>query len=304
MARASIPEVVYRLINPRCFNRVRLSTAPHFGPCLVSSESHQAYQPLERRSRLSEILEKDGAVDIPSSGREPGDVAAEKAVLGGRLKTPRAAAIAGVIFSLLIALSTVLIKVWFPTNLSEAAHWLTDPGMRGVAIFALNLVPFAGIAFVWFIGVIRDHLGEHEDRFFATVFLGSGLLYIAMLFASAAITLGLLSSFNTHSRVLVDPGAWAAGRGAAFSLVTVFATRMAAVFTISTATVFLRTRTVPRWLAFSGYAVALVLLFGSNLSEWLSLLFPTWVLLVSLSILKASLAMHRETSQDVEQENA
>ncbi|HEY5501836.1 MAG TPA: hypothetical protein VIJ97_00850 [Candidatus Anoxymicrobiaceae bacterium] len=253
---------------------------------------------------MSEILEKDGAVGIPNSGREPGDVAAGKAVLRGRLKTPRAAAIAGIIFSLLIALSTVLIKVWFPANLSEAAHWLTDPGMRGVAIFALNVVPFAGIAFVWFIGVIRDHLGEHEDRFFATVFLGSGLLYIAMLFASAAITLGLLSSFHTHSRVLVDPGAWAAGRGAAFALVTVFATRMAAVFTISTATVFLRTRTVPRWLAFSGYAVALVLLFGSNLSEWLSLLFPTWVLLVSLSILKASLAMHRETSQDVEQENA
>jgi hypothetical protein len=289
----------YRLINPRCFNRVRMSKAPHFGSCLVSSESHQAYQPFERRSRLSEILEKDGAIEIPSSGREPGDVAEETAVLGGRLRTPRAAAIAGIVFSVLIAVSSALIKLSFPTNLSGAARWLTNPGLRGVAIFALNLVPFAGIAFVWFIGVIRDHLGEHEDRFFATVFLGSGLLYIAMLFASAAITIGLLSSFHAHSRVLVDPGAWASSRGAAFALMTVYATRMAAVFTISTATVFLRTRTVFRWLAFAGYAVGLVLLFGSNLSEWLSLLFPAWVLLVSLSILKASLARHRETWQDV-----
>lgn len=33
----------------------------------------------------------------------------------------------------------------------------------------------AGIAFLWFIGVIRDRSGAHEDRFFATVFLGSGL---------------------------------------------------------------------------------------------------------------------------------
>jgi hypothetical protein len=52
---------------------------------------------------------------------------------------------------------------------------------------ALYLVPFAGIAFLWFIGVLRDRLGELEDRFFATVFFGSGLLFLAMLFASAAV---------------------------------------------------------------------------------------------------------------------
>jgi len=47
-------------------------------------------------------------------------------------------------------------------------------------------LPFAGIAFLWFIGVLRDRLGELEDRFFATVFLGSGLLFLAMLFASCS----------------------------------------------------------------------------------------------------------------------
>ena len=57
---------------------------------------------------------------------------------------------------------------------------------------ALNLVPFAGIAFLWFIGVLRDRLGEREDRFFATVFLGSGLLFLAMLFISAAVAGGII----------------------------------------------------------------------------------------------------------------
>ena len=52
---------------------------------------------------------------------------------------------------------------------------------------ALNLVPFAGIAFLWFIGVLRDRIGEREDRFFATVFLGSGLLFVAMIFVAAGI---------------------------------------------------------------------------------------------------------------------
>jgi hypothetical protein len=45
-----------------------------------------------------------------------------------------------------------------------------------VALVGLYLAPFAGIAFLWFIAAIRSQLGEREDRFFATVFLGSGLL--------------------------------------------------------------------------------------------------------------------------------
>jgi hypothetical protein len=56
----------------------------------------------------------------------------------------------------------------------------------------LNLVPFVGFAFLWFIGVLRDRLGEFEDRFFSTVFLGSGLLFLAMLFASAALAGGII----------------------------------------------------------------------------------------------------------------
>ena len=57
---------------------------------------------------------------------------------------------------------------------------------------ALHLLPFAGIAFLWFVGVVRDRLGENEDRFFATVFLGSGLLFVAMLFCAGALAAGLL----------------------------------------------------------------------------------------------------------------
>ena len=69
------------------------------------------------------------------------------------------------------------------------------------ALVGLYLVPFSGIALLWFIGVIRDRIGEREDRFFATVFLGSGLLFIAMLFAAAAVLGGLIAGdrFGTAS---------------------------------------------------------------------------------------------------------
>jgi len=45
---------------------------------------------------------------------------------------------------------------------------------------------------LWFIGVLRDRLGEREDKFFATVFFGSGLLFLAMLFAAAAVAGALI----------------------------------------------------------------------------------------------------------------
>jgi hypothetical protein len=56
-----------------------------------------------------------------------------------------------------------------------------------------------------------------------------------------------------------------------------YAMRMAAVFTISTATIGLRTGFVPRWLGFSGYAMAVILLLGVDLTLWVEVLFPFWI---------------------------
>ncbi|MGH7122085.1 MAG: hypothetical protein ACREFP_24340, partial [Acetobacteraceae bacterium] len=90
------------------------------------------------------------------------------------LRTPRAAALAGILFSLLLMLSLLLLRLSVPADPHEAGTWLQTSVQR-VSI-ALNLVPFAGVAFMWFLGVLRDRLGAREDRFFATVFLGSGLM--------------------------------------------------------------------------------------------------------------------------------
>ena len=105
-----------------------------------------------------------------------------------RLKTPRAAAIAGILFSVLLIAGLLLIRLSVRADPLEAGAWLKTSS--NTIALGLHLVPFAGIAFLWFIGVLRDRLGELEDRFFATVFLGSGLLFLAMLFASAAVGVG------------------------------------------------------------------------------------------------------------------
>jgi hypothetical protein len=206
-----------------------------------------------------------------------------------RLRTPRAAAVAGIAFSLLLSLALVLVTLSSPANPAKVGAWLTYSTRRDTIAVALNLVPFAGIAFLWFIGVVRDRIGQHEDRFFGSVFLGSGLLFVAMLFAAAAFAGGLITDVALRSGAAPGPAILSLGRQVTGLLLHVYAMRMAAVFTISTATITLRTRVVPRWIGILGYAVAAVLLVSVGLTPWVELLFPAWILLLSIDILRTGL---------------
>jgi len=210
---------------------------------------------------------------------------------GRALRTPRAAAIAGIAFSLLAGVSLILIRIAVPGNLLDAHGWESDPARKSSAAIALALVPFAGIAFLWFMGVVRTRMGEREDRFFATVFLGSGLLFVAMLFVSSALAGGLLAvaANTTQANSLPATELWQYGRYITYTVMTTYAMRMAAVFTISTATISLQLQIMPRWLTLLGYTCALVLLVSVGYLPWVELIFPAWVFLVSAYILAATL---------------
>ena len=117
-------------------------------------------------------------------------------------------------------------------------------------------IPFAGIAFLWFIGVIRDQLGQREDRFFATVFLGSGLLFLGMLFVAAAVVGAMLAAFEDEPAAFAASPEFRFARAVSVSLVNVYMVKMAGVFMISTSTVAWSTRFAPRWLAGLGYLLA------------------------------------------------
>ncbi len=201
-----------------------------------------------------------------------------------RLRTPRAAAIAGILFAVLYSISLALIRISVPSDPSaDSAAWL-ETSLKLVSL-GLNLVPFAGIAFLWFIGVIRDRLGEQEDRLFATVFLGSGLLFLALTFAGAALAGGLLSSYAVKQNVLIESGVFSFGREVVFQIINIYAIRMAGVFMISLGTIWLRTGVMHRGWAFVTYALALILLLSTSLTPWVPLILPGWVLAVSVYIL-------------------
>jgi hypothetical protein len=204
-----------------------------------------------------------------------------------RLKAPRAGAIAGIVFSILLIISLVLIRVSVPATPGDAGTWLS--GSEKSVRLAMDLLPFAGIAFLWFIGVLRDRIGAQEDRFFATVFLGSGLLFLAMLFAASAVSGGLMMAYGAIPGKVLDSGIYTFARTVAYQIANVYAIRMAAVFMISTCTLAIRTGIFPRWMAFLGYVLALLLLLSPGRLYWAPLVFPLWALVISVYVLFANL---------------
>ena len=232
------------------------------------------------------------------------DARAESRAVGRAIRTPRSAALAGIAFSVIFGFALVLVRTAVPADPSDAGRWLSDSSRRDSVLLALGLVPFAGIAFLWFIGVLRDRVGEAEDRFFATVFLGSGLLFVGMLFVASAVAAGLVASAGDHADSLLSSGAWAFGRRATHELMVVYAMRMAAVFTLATSTILLRTRLAPRWLAASGYAIAILLLLTVGFLAWIELIFPAWVLVLSLYVLITGFSKGPEGVADADSESA
>jgi hypothetical protein len=199
------------------------------------------------------------------------------------VRQPKSAAIAGIVFGVILFGVILLLQSANPAEMATTAHWTDDPSRVRAVNLALNLIPFAGIAFLWFIAVIRAQLGSREDRFFETVFLGSGLLFIAMLFVAASALKSVLIMKDAGIPVSDEllTSMWAL----AVAELKLFGARMAAVFTISVATMGVRIGSVPRWLAIAGWLTGLVLLLTPPAPNWAQLLFPVWVLVLSLHIL-------------------
>ena len=211
------------------------------------------------------------------------------------LRAPAAAGIAGLLFAGLFATSIALLyrTPAKGSSAAEIAHWYLQNQAKTLGLVGLYLAPFSGIAFLWFVAVVRDQIGDREDRFFATVFLAGGILFVALLFAASAVA----SSLVVGVRYLDQQPPTAAEnellRALAYTLMFGFASRAAALFMLSTATVGLRTGAFPRWFALVGYAVGIALLLVVSFYDWVILALPAWVAFVSVVILVRERSRHR-----------
>jgi hypothetical protein len=212
-------------------------------------------------------------------------------------RAPRSAGLAGILFSLLFVLAVVLVAPRPPDGLTSAGlvDWFEQQAKSQVTIAALYVIPLAGIAFLWFIAVIRDRIGANEDRFLSTVFLGSGLLFVAMFWASAAAIASVVAANRYEAAPPMSATTLEDARALGFSFLFVLASRAAAVFMIVTSTIALRTAIFPRWLIIASYVFALVMLLSLSLLQWIVLLFPSWVFVMSLFILNSEIRTVQES---------
>jgi hypothetical protein len=196
----------------------------------------------------------------------------------------RAAGVAGIIFAILFTASLLLLLGRPPAGATaqELAAWIADNDQRW--FIGLQLIPFAGIAFLWFVATIRNRIGSREDQFLATVFIGSGLLFVAMMFVGGAAA-GAPVTIANLSRAPAQPEAALIGRGIAYALYFVYGVKMAAIFILVSSTIGLRSGTLPRWFCLLGYPTALVLLLVIFFSEVIVLVFPVWVTITSLILI-------------------
>ena len=207
-----------------------------------------------------------------------------KPVIQSQLRSPRSAAIAGILFSALLMTSMILFRNITTVTAAEINRdWLE--ASANTASLALGLVPFAGIAFLWFTGVIRDLVGDREDKFFATVFLGSGILFVGMLFVWAAAFGAIFATYAVATHRLVDDDVFVFGITFMNEILGNYTLRMAAVYMLSISTLWTRTGVMPRWSTIITYIVGLGFLFFAGSVSEARFIFPGWVFLVSVYIL-------------------
>lgn len=210
------------------------------------------------------------------------------------IRSPRSAAFAGIIYSVLMITGMLLVaNMVSPIPVEIDRKWLEQ--WSSSATISVTIVPFAGLAFLWFTGVIRDRLGDREDRFFSTIFLSSGIIYVVMLFVWGGIAGAIFGTFAATVDRVFDFDIFILGFALMQEVISDFALRMAGAYMMSIGSIWTRTGVMPRWLSIVTFVVALgFLLFAGRVRE-ARFIFPAWVLVVSIYIL---ILNYRETHKE------
>lgn len=205
-------------------------------------------------------------------------------IIRRELKSPRAAAIAGIIYTILMFTGMILTTKFVavrPETITK--DWLDT--WSATASLVITFVPFAGIAFLWFTGVVRDLLGELEDRFFSTIFFGSGIIQVSIWFVWGGLFGALVRARALAASGLVDNDIYIFGFLLMGELLNNYGLRMAGLYMTAIATLWTRTGTMPRWLTIVTYILALTFLIAAERIREARFIFPLWVFVVSMYVL-------------------
>lgn len=197
---------------------------------------------------------------------------------------PRAAGVAGILSALLLVLSAVLIRTGLhgpPTAalLTRGSGAIDDGRVQA----GLMLFPYVAITFIWFMAVIRSQFANPANDLFGTVFITTGVLFLASLLVACGLGLSVMDL-----RVSRPPASGAAlfmGGGAVYQLLFLVAPRMAGAFILITANLMRRVGLMPRWMVVISILTGLFLLFTVRRIDWSVFFLPGWMAMVSVLIL-------------------
>jgi hypothetical protein len=197
----------------------------------------------------------------------------------------------GIAHALLLIAATLLITTQAPdlqASDEEFIAFYSNPDSRRLIVIAgLYLVPFAGIAFIWFFVALRMWVSgsaRRESILLSNVQLVSGIIYTALLFAGGASMSVYAVSAGLSDRP-IDPAYARQFPQLGSMLLLVFAMRMAAMFVLTTSNIGRIARILPTWFVWISYAVSIGLLLSASVSPLLILVFPGWILIFSVILL-------------------
>lgn len=195
----------------------------------------------------------------------------------------------GAVFSILFLGSLWLIHSAPRPRDGEQAYidFYSGDGRHKIVIAGLYVLPFAAVAFIWFIAALRQwvaHSTRRGSQMIGTVQLVSGIAFITLALASAASTT-MPAALAQLTDEKVDPSLARDFPLYGNVLLLIFGVRMAAIFVMTTTNISSKSGLMPRWFAIASIIVALFLLLSATLSVWLAALFPLWVLALGVLII-------------------
>lgn len=199
------------------------------------------------------------------------------------LRTARSAAIAGLLFSVIMVAVLLLFRSAFPHDAALNSSFAPTAEALDRGRWALLLLPYAGIAFIWFMASLTYSLGHADRRLFTTVFLMSGAVFVALIFVAGAVGTAELSAWEVGQDL--SSGQRLIPAITVNTLLINYTARMAAVFTLAISTLGRVRKLLPSWLTLIGTATGLFLLLVPFGVDHVQYVFPAWVTILSIYLL-------------------
>jgi hypothetical protein len=203
----------------------------------------------------------------------------------------RIAALSGLAFAVLFVVALVLLHRTPTLGDPDAAYakFYANGGDQLFVAVGLYLVPFVGIAFLWHMTAIRnvlDTLTPAPSTMAHGLNLLAGVIFVTLLFAGTAAAGSVAFGVYFGHAPVDDPATARALTAVGYGLVFVFAVRGAGMFALTTTTLLRTAGVLPKVPALAAYLLAAFLLLAVSNNPVAVLVFPAWVVLISIFLLR------------------